>query len=207
MAYQAPTVDALRAKGFVKEGDTIARTRLADHVNGELIASAVVTSEAKIDTDGRFALELMHTIFGTVDPVAGVQLSDLISQLTGPGGTCQQRLDAIDTDDENGAFVLCSKRVTRTFSNGNGTAIELTRPARFLTREPELIERYNWVATSDRIASGMASLGRRFELTIKRVPALAQRKQEMIDRTYAKLEEEVPRIEAPKDEEPKDETS
>jgi hypothetical protein len=182
------TFEVLRSAGYLNDGDTIARTRFADGCNGVLADREVQTDE-QIPELGLIVAELTQQMFGSVEPASdtAAELREIIGQLTGPGGLCQDRLD-----QNGGELVLCSKVVERTYTNGNGS-ITIRRPARFVTKSPDLIERYYWLPGRERAIKSFANLNDRLDLGIARVPALAARKQALIESTYDQAEAELPR--------------
>jgi hypothetical protein len=194
---QPQTMDALRSAGYLKEGDTIVRSRLADDLNGILITKPF-DDMAAVDQDALIVAELVHQLFGALETDPARELGALVGGLTGPAGLCQKRLASVDGNQ----FVLCSKRVIRVLSTGNGgSTVALSRPARFVTKNPDLVEQTIWELRAKRTVSSMAAQNATVGMSVERIPALAERRQALIDRTYSELEKEMPRqIAAPKDE-------
>jgi hypothetical protein len=193
---QPQTLDALRSAGYLKEGDTIVRSRLADDLNGILITKPFEDMDG-VDRDAPIVGDLVHQLFGAREAGTARELGALVGELTGPAGLCQKRLAGVDGNQ----YVLCSKRVIRVLSTGsNGGTVALSRPARFVTKNPDLVEQTIWDQRAKRTVSSMAAQNATVGMSIERIPELAQRKQALIDRTYGELEQEMPRqIEAPKD--------
>jgi hypothetical protein len=179
------TLSHLKQHGFLRGEEQVDRAELAEACMAILTRQTVSTA-AEIQEKALIVPELRHQLFGQAQSEdVEAELDAILAPLTGPKGHVQDKL-------ENG-FVLCSAQVSRKLSNNGGAEITIKRNGRFVTSVAELIEEHYWKPGYERLIAGMKALNNRFELGIRRQPALASRRQPMVAQTHDQLAIEMPR--------------
>jgi hypothetical protein len=179
------TVELLRSRGFLRGEETADRSKIAVACHALVFERPFEATEQEIQEKALLVPDFRFRLFGDVDGEVEAELNGILGPLTGPKGPVQFLM-------ENG-YVLCSAPVERQLSNGDGGTITITRQGRFVTMNPDLIVRYFWQPAHERIITTVKGLNERFEIGIKRQPALAAQKPAMIGKTYDWLALEMPR--------------
>lgn len=177
------TKSQLQQHGFLRGEEQVDRDELA---NACVKLFQAVDRTEEIQLKALIVPEIRHRIFGQAEnEEVEAELDGILAPLTGPKGHVQAKL-------ENG-YVLCSASVSRKLSNNGGAEITIKRNGRFITSVTDLIEEHYWKPGYERLIAGMKSLNDRFDLGIRRQPALASRKAPMINQTHDQLAIEMPR--------------
>jgi hypothetical protein len=181
---------------------TIALFREHGHVRGEeqldrksaAKSAALIYQEKPVDTTDFEVItantlltpELSTAMFGEIDDEeTEAEVYGVLRDLNQASGPVQDAL-------ENG-LVLCSARITRRYEGG----VTVKSTGRFVSSNPDVVERYFEQPSADRWVGGAATTKARFELAERRVPELAGRRQAIIAAAYEKMQLELP---MPKDE-------
>ena len=178
------TYQYLADLGFAR-GEAKANTgALADACIAKMLERTVDTTGLEEVTDkGLLNPELRDLILGTPDDEdTEADLNALISRLTSANGPIQGRL-------ENG-YVLCSARIQRTLGS-DGDAETVTRTARFLSANPDVIEAFWCAPQADRAVKAAVGVKSRWELAVQRHPEMATRRQQYLTKTQQRLQLEL----------------
>lgn len=173
----------LADRGFSRGDAKINRPALADACIAKMLERIVETDQAtEFQEKGLIASELRDLILGVPDDEeVEIELDALIAGLTAPMGLVQKRL----TD----GIVLCSARVKRELpGNGNGDLTAVSRVARFLSDNPDVIEKFFLLSQHEAIVKKAEGLNDRWNLAQGRQPALKDRRRNLIDKTQQRLQ-------------------
>ena len=175
------TYQYLADRGFAR-GEAKANTNaIADACIATLLERTVQTTGLDEITDrGLLAAELRDLVLGTPDDeeIEG-DLDALITRLTAATGPVQNRL-------ENG-YVLCSARIQRMFGS-NGDTETVTRTARFLSDNPDVIESFWCTPQVDRAVKAAQGAKGRWDLAVKRHPEMDARRRAYLPKVNERLQ-------------------
>ena len=122
----------------------------------------------EVDEAAALVLHLREQVLGSsndeeIDKELNYLVGDLLS--TAPEGRMQKAL-------ENG-YVLCSVRVERVLVEG---ADPVSKSARFISSDPDVVEKYSSAPAIDRAVKATARASNVIEMTGRRIPLLASRR-------------------------------
>jgi hypothetical protein len=179
------TLSHLREHGLVR-GDQADRVVIAERCRDELLKKPVADDDqAEIQEKALIVPELRYTLLGEAeDEEVERELDLLVTPLVGGNGLVQKHL-------ENG-FVLCAAPVTRKLTHNGEGSITVKRRGRFVTENPDLIERYFWTPAAERLSAAMEAVKNRLELASQRQPLLMARQQPLILKMHERLALELP---------------
>jgi hypothetical protein len=175
------TLQHLKEHGYVRGEEQVDRAGLAGACATRLLTDPVTTDNLdEVQEKALLATELRYQLLGAgANEEVEAELDDVIATLTGPRGQVQDRL-------ENG-YVLCSAQVVRKLSNNGEGVITLKRTGRFVTGNPDLIERFFWQPAHDRLLAAAKGLKGRIELSVRRQPELVARSTPALGRAQEQL--------------------
>lgn len=175
----------LREHGLVR-GDQADRVEIAKRCRDMLLQHPVANAdEAEIQEKALIVPELRYTLLGEAESEeVERELDLLVTPLVGGNGLVQRNL-------ENG-FVLCAAPVSRKLAHNGEGSITVKRRGRFVTENPDLIERFFWEPGAARLSAAMAAVKDRLELASKRQPLLLERQQPLILKMHERLALELP---------------
>jgi hypothetical protein len=158
------TKQYLASVSFLSD-DKPARGKLLDELKARV---PVVATVDEVEAKAATVIGLRADILGTsgdedIDRELNYLVGDLLS--TAPAGRLQKAL-------ENG-YVLCSTRVTRILEEGGEP---VSKSARFMSDNPDVIERYSWEPAVSRAVKATERATATVEMTTRRVPLLASRR-------------------------------
>ena len=185
MTYLPKTVKVLREHGYLRAKGRPDRAKLADDCHRLVFEQVVEAGEEEIVAKGLWVADFVHKLFGEVEDVVAAELRAIVGPLAGPEGLVQEKM-------ENG-YLLCSAPVTRTLSDNGDSPTPVTRQAKFVTMNHDLIERYYELPAVERIVQAARTSQRRHALAVRRQPELEARRRPMVERAYERLELEMPR--------------
>jgi hypothetical protein len=111
------------------------------------------------------------------------ELDDLSRQLLPQDGIVQHQLNEIAAIMGEDQVVLCAARINRDISNNGAVTGTMRTTGRFVSSDPDIVERHYLAPGADRAVTAMASYRGRVILAGTRVPELAARQDAMITAT------------------------
>jgi hypothetical protein len=170
----------LASVGFVSD-DKPARGKILDELQPRI---PVVDSVDEVEQKAAVVIRLRADILGSsgdedIDRELNYLVGDLLS--TAPNGRMQKKL-------ENG-FWLCATRVEYVPEEG---ADPVSKSARFMSDNPDVVERYATAAAIDRATKAAVRANLVIEQTGKRIPLLAARRPVLARKAQEQLALAIP---------------
>ena len=145
----------------------------------------MMRSEKQLDSKAMTTTEIRVALVGEVEePDVARELDMVFGQLVGPRGRVQWALGNAEGDPR-----LCSKRVPRKF-NGGG---EVTRIARFVTKEPALIVKYLYEYQAAALRQHVEGFRELVEFGTANNAELVAELRPLLDRTNQHVVQALPR--------------
>jgi hypothetical protein len=175
----------------MKGEERINRDRLSDDVVKLLLEQPVdVADEAEIARKAKTVAEIRHALFnGSMGEDVEKELDVLIGQIAAGDGKVQEKLDTVG----EGRFVLCSKRITRQVLSMNGEqTMTLTRSGKFVSHDPDVIDRFYYTEAMARLTSSARKVRNRLDRGEKRQPLLASRREALTQQAHDEIQLALP---------------
>jgi hypothetical protein len=173
------TLEYLDGRGFIKDG-RVWRGGIIGQLADALRARPADNLEAA-DSQALTIPEWRSNVLGDPENEQVTQELDMLcGQLlaVGPKGPVQKAL-------ENG-HVLCAPKVQRVIAEGEAPR---RKNGRVLSSDPDVIERHYQVPQMAGAIKRTASAREAIDMTVRRVPALAERRSTLLNRSRAQFEQ------------------